>query len=72
MLLAYLPTPGLPDRKSPSKPTPTHTQLSWATILLFRKLSDAFALARLGETIAGWISPPPGGSGPSCRRSSPR
>ena len=43
MLVAYLPAPGLPAEKSPSRPTATHTQLTWATILLFRRLSDAFA-----------------------------
>ena len=43
MLVAYMPTPGLPAEKAPSKPTPTHTQQAWATILLFRKVSDAFA-----------------------------
>ena len=35
MLVAYMPTPGLPAQKSPSKPTSTHTQQAWATIVLF-------------------------------------
>ena len=38
-----MPVANLPDRRTTSRPTPTHTQLSWATILLFRKISDAFA-----------------------------
>ena len=46
MLGTYLPTPGQPDQTTPSKPTPTHTQLAWATILLFRKVSDAIAPPR--------------------------
>ena len=43
MLVANLRAPGPSAERSPSKPTPTHTQLTWATILLFRKVSDAIA-----------------------------